>query len=198
MPPQNLRRPKRCYWTKYAGQNALMAAIGIPISYCPFVFMCVEGDVARYDLSVLRWMYIYPALSIAAGAVTIVAYYVKISWGYVIALALNGASLLGWILALGCLIVSWILFPDNFGKDTTTFFLWWLIKVLLWIAAVALFELALALAYVERRRKEARLSDGTSYRLRAQDISTSNRLLVPDTCSSSALNTTQIDSSSPT
>ncbi|KAI1695505.1 hypothetical protein DdX_19552 [Ditylenchus destructor] len=157
--PNSANRSSLCpHISKPAQKSALIMGILIPLGYCPFLIWGIEDGIARYSIGMLRIVYICPVLAIVASLVTFVTYCAKITWGYAIALGLNGLSLLGWIVALGWLIALWIKFPGYFGTNTTDIFVLLLIKIMFWITHTALFELSLSFAYLERKKEETRAS----------------------------------------
>ncbi|KAI1705032.1 hypothetical protein Ddc_15927 [Ditylenchus destructor] len=156
MPHPKSKRVERYFCCMPAQQFALLTGIFIPIGVTALAALGIESHVYHYNVGKLRWLYILPASSLAAGIFTVVAFFVKISWAYAIAAALN---LIGWLVILGGLIVSWIYF---LGTLATYHYISWLTCILITIACDVVLELALCFAHLDRLERETRPLDDTS------------------------------------
>ncbi|KAI1712447.1 hypothetical protein DdX_09533 [Ditylenchus destructor] len=130
---------------------ACVSGVGVPAVF-PFFAMAIEVQIKPYSLPMLRLVYICPTLSIVASVFTVVAYCKRISPGYIIALTLNGISLLGWIVALGWLIISWAS-SGYFGKLDMSDFIYTFIEFFAYMGLISVVEGMLYCAYLDSKQE---------------------------------------------
>ncbi|KAI1712415.1 hypothetical protein DdX_09500 [Ditylenchus destructor] len=158
MPSRSSRNVENCCCSNTPQPCA--ARFVITTAACaPWVILVAELQIMRnYPLHMLRLVYICPALCVVAGVIATVAYCKRISWGYIIALVVNGTSLLGWIAASAWLIISSSTSSGYFAKLTAGGFTGLLFQFVLNGFVALAFEVILCYAYIDSKR-EARSSN---------------------------------------
>ncbi|KAI1721949.1 hypothetical protein DdX_04239 [Ditylenchus destructor] len=148
-----------CYYHDTQTYLIVVAALAYAIAQiaaCCVFFAIAEIAIAHGELgSIFRLVYISTSLSLVASIVTM-AYYIKKSWFYKIAMGVNGLGFICCLAALAWVVFTWIAHTGQVLKSST--FLSYcalMIILLLQFAPSLMFEISLKLVSHDHDNKES-------------------------------------------